>query len=345
LNFKILAMKRTIFSILFTLLFFNYLHSQSCSTLNLQLVSEIQSTCNEMVMTMLHDQLDRPYLYVANKEAGLKIYDLSSISNPQFMADVPINLFGDLHVMNLHQDGNYLYLALGSSFTNSQAGGMAIIDVTSPIFPIVSDYYIVPNSASGAGIIKTEGNYAYLGAMKDGLIVLDISNKSDIQFKSQFIPDINYPVNNPNPDLYNARGMEVQNDFVYLCFDAGGLRIINCTNKLNPVESGRWCNPIMYSPQNLPRAYNNLILDDSLVYITVDYCGLEVVNISDTNNIQLVGWWNPYHCPTNNWFSSPVHTNEIQYNKSCQQLFVSTGKSDLIVLDVSNPEQPDSCNY
>lgn len=321
-------------------------YSQSCSTLNFTQQADIASTCNFMAMTMMHDVLDRPYLYVANKEAGLKIYEISTLSTPVLAATVEINLYDSLHVMNVSQNGNYLYLAIGNSFTNPQEGGMAIVDITNPALPVVTDYYVVPNSSSGGGIVKAEGNYAYLGAMKSGLIILDISDKNNIQFVSQFSPSINFPpLNNPNADLYNARGMEVINSIVYLCFDAGGFRIINCTNKAVPVETGRWCNPVMYTPLDHPKAYNNLVVDDTLVYIAVDYCGLEVLNISDTSNITLHGWWNPYNCPNNNWFSSPVHSNEIQYDSNCKRVFLSTGKSDLMVVDVSNPAQPDSCNF
>ncbi len=182
--------------------------------------------------------------------------------------------------------------------------------------------------------------------MMSGLVILNVTNKNDIQFVSQFIPDIHYPpVFNPVPSFYNARGMAVRNSIVYLCYDAGGLRTIDCTNKLFPAETGRYANPASYIPINLPRAYNNIVLDDSLAYIAVDYCGMEVLDISDTNNIELVGWWNPYGCPDNNWADSPIHANEMYYDKTCGHMFLATGKSDMHVLDVSDPAFPDSCNF
>jgi hypothetical protein len=320
--------------------------AQTCSSLNITQQADIASTCNFMAMTMAHDVLDRPYLYVANKEAGLKVYDISTLTSPLLVATVAIGMYDSLHVMNLSQNGNYLYLAIGNTFTNPQAGGMAIVDITNPVSPVVTDYYVVPNSNSGGGVVKVEGNYAYLGAMQSGLVILDVTDKNNIQFVSQFIPSINYPpINNPNPNLYNARGMEVKNSIVYLCYDAGGFRIINCTNKLVPAETGHWCNPVMYTPIDHPKAYNNLVVEDTLVYIAVDYAGMEVLNISDISNITLFGWWNPYNCPNNNWFTSGVHANEIYYDSSCKRVFLSTGKSDLMVVDVTNPAQPDSCNF
>ncbi len=327
--------------LLLSFLFPIRIHSQGCSTLNFQLKSEIASTCQQMTMTMMHDKLDRPYLYVANKEAGLKIYNISNPVTPVLAGSIPTSQFGSLDVMNLSQEGNYVYLSLGNHFNKNQMSGMAIIDITNPSSPTMKSYWTLPGSLGGSGIVKTEGNYAYLGAMGNGLVILDISNKSSINYISKIVPDINYPTANPNPDLYNARGMEVKNDIVYLCYDAGGIRIINVSNKTNPKETGHYSNPAL---NGHPRAYNNLVLDDSLLYIAVDYCGLEVLSVKDTSNIKLIGKWNPYNCPAGNWFTSPGHANEIQYNRACKILFISTGKSDLHAINIADPTKPDSCN-
>lgn len=342
-------MKKHTIAFLLTLIFISSerIFSQSCSGLNIQWQSDIPSVCSAMTMTMMHDQLNRPYLYVANKEAGLKIYDISDLAAPSLTATIPITAFNSQQVINLTQDSNYLYLSIGNIFSsNPQSAGIAIVDVTDPAAPTVTDYWTLPSSQTGAGIVKVEGKYAYLGAMRNGLVILDIADKGNIQLVSQYKPAINYPpVAHPDSLKINARGMAVKNSIVYLCYDAGGIRVINCTNHLLPVETGRWCNPVMYTPLDHPKAYNNCVLDDTLLYVAVDYAGLEVLNITDTSNIQMIGWWNPYNAPANNWFTSPVHANEIQYEKNCQRLYLSTGKSDMYVIDVSNPAIPDSCNY
>jgi hypothetical protein len=184
----------------------------------------------------------------------------------------------------------------------------------------------------------------YLGAMKHGLILLDVSDKTDIQFVSQFVPDLAFPDPNPDPSKINARGMQVRDGIIYLCYDAGGLRIINATDPQNPAEIGRFANPEL---NGLPRAYNNVVLNDGLAYVAVDYCGLEILDVSDTAQISLTGWWNPWNCQSNpfNWFSSPGHTNELAFLPGCGLLFIASGKSDLHVLDVSDPAQPDSCGF
>jgi hypothetical protein len=205
--------------------------------------------------------------------------------------------------------------------------------------------WVHTTASGGAGIVKVVGNFAYLGAMRQGLIILDVSDKTNASFYSQYIPSINYP--NPNsPDLlkYNARGMEIKDNYLYLCYDAGGMRVIDISNKLSPNEVAQYSNPAIL---NRPRAYNNIILDDSLAYIAVDYCGMEVLNISNLGNIHRIGWWNPWQCQdpnANNWFNSPGHTNEIRYNANCKLLFMSSGKSELDIVSVKNPYSPVLCD-
>lgn len=325
---------------LLLLFFCQIIKAQDCGKITTSFQSQIPATCSAITMTMLHDQQDRPYLYIANKEAGLKVYDIIDLTKPKLVATVPVKLFSSLHVMNLTQDGNYVYLAIGNHFNNKQASGMAIVDVTDPVKPVLASYWSLPNSSGGTGIIKVHGNYAYLGAMGNGLIILDISDKEKIKFISQFIPDINYPDPKPKKSLYNARGVQVIGDLVYLCYDAGGLRIINTKDKANPVEIGRYSNPVM---NGKPRAYNNIVVENDLAYIAVDYCGLEIVNVKDAANITAVGWWNPYSCPKNNWFSSPIYANEIVYDKDSKIVFLSTGRSDLDIITVADPANPALC--
>ena len=315
-----------------------------CYNLNIQHQADIPSTCFNLTMTMLHDKQDKPYLYVAGKEGGLKIYDVTNLTSPQLVKTIPITSLNNLHVMNLSQDGNYLYLALGNHFTNSQNPGMAIIDVSNPPSASVTAAWKFSKSDGGGGIVMASGNYVYLGAMKHGLIILDILNKSSISQVSQFVPDLKFPDKKPDEKKINARGMAITGDIVFLCYDAGGIRAINVSNKQAPYEEGRFSNPEL---NNKPRAYNNVVIDGNYAYCTVDYCGLEVLNVSNPKNISLVSWWNPYNCQKSGWgwFSSPGHLNEIDYNKECKLLFISSGKSDLHVINVSNPAAPDSCGY
>ncbi len=327
----------------FYLLWHPLLKAQLCASMNIELTAEVASDCAHISMTMLHDRSGRDYLYVANKEGGLRIYDIQDAASPLPVDTIGTAALGGLQVMSLSQNGQYLYLALGNFFANDQPPGMAIVDVSQAEMPVLKDVWQFSVPTSGAGIVKVQGDYAYLGAMQHGLIILNIADPNDITFVSQFVPDINYPDPNPDPAKFNARGMAVRDDVVYLCYDAGGLRIINVSNKTKPRETGRYALPEL---NNRPRAYNNLVLDGELAYIAIDYCGLEILNVGDTTNIQQVSWWNPWDCTSSPlaWFSSLGHTNEIVMDKENDLLFMSTGKSDLHVVDVRDASAPDSCS-
>ncbi len=301
-------------------------------------------------MTMRKDRLGRPFLYIASKEGGLKIFDLSDLAAPAPAAVIPTSEWNGLEVMNLEQYGHYLYLALGNHFPGvQQSPGMAIVDVADPETAFVTGFWISPDfHKGGAGIVKAEGDYAYLGAMDNGLIILDISNKNQIAHVKNFKPSLDFPHGPPPPGdtaKYNARGMEIRNDTLWLCYDRGGLRVLDVQDKENPIEFSRYCNSIL---TGFATAYNNLILDGARIYASIDYCGVEVLDASDPGDIRQMGWWRPWACPTNNpfvWAGSPGHANELAYDPDCKVLFVATGKSDLHLVSVADPENPDSCGF
>lgn len=290
-------------------------------------------------LTLDADITGKPFIYAASNEYGLKILNL----NGSFAVTLDTNVL-QMRVMSFTQYGHLLYIAIGSHWA-SDPPGLAIVDVTNPLVPVVKDIWVHPmvTNCRGAGIVKVEGDYAYLGGMGLGLIVLNVADPTNITYISEYLPTLNYPIPSPtNPTMYNARGMEVKNGIVYLCYDCGGLRIINCTNPLTMHETGHYANPITYVPSNQPRAYNNIILNDTVAYVAVDYCGLEVLNISDTSNITLMDNFNPHNAPVGTWWTSPIHANELKYNAGCKELFMSTGKSEMIAMDVSNPNAIDS---
>lgn len=313
--------------------------AQTCPTPIGQL-SDIPSVCPEMSMTMLRDRMDRPYMYVANKEAGLKVYDVSDPSAPVFINVLDTSVFGGLHVMSVTQYLDFLYVALGNHFTNPQQAGVAIIDVSSPTFPSVKSLYVVPGSHSGASMALERDGYVYLCAMQSGLVILDARFDHELHVVSQLMPDVNYPTANPDTAKYNVRGIDVVGNVAFVAFDAGGVRVVDVATKEQPREVGRYSNTLL---NGKPRAYNNIVVNGKTAYVTADYCGLEVLNLNDVVHISMMGWWNPYNCVGANWFASPIHTNELRLDTTCKKVFVSGGRTDVVVVDVSDPTSPDSC--
>ncbi len=285
------------------------------------------------------DKEDRPYLYIASNEDGLVILTVDG----EFVTQIPVdNLMGQ--VKNLEQVGHLLFLAEGSHNQNS-APALQILDISDPTHPnILGSWTGETDNGRGSGIVKIVNDYAYLGAMSQGLIILNIADPTQIFEEGRIEFDINFPFNNPNTEsFYNSRGFEVIDNLAYVCHDAGGLHIVDCSNPSLPVEIGMYANPVTYEPSNMPRAYNNIVIDDSIAFIAVDYCGIESLDISDPANIILLDHYNPRDCPTGLWWDAPIHTNELALNKNCKTLFATSGKSELIIMDVSDPSNIKAC--
>lgn len=328
--------------------FIKTIQSQCIQPVNFQLQKSLPMPFPTIQLNMTAQRdtsASKPYLYISGKGAGLLIYNISNITSPTLVTTIGISSFNNLHVMSSTQAGNYLYLALGDHFNASaQKSGLAIVNITNPASPTVTATFSF-TANSGAGQVAIEGNYAYLSAMQNGIIVLDITNKSNIIFKSAFKPSIHFPKINPDANeqlKINVRQIVAKNDVLYVCYDAGGVRIVNATNKTALVETGQYSNPTLI---NKARAYNNLVLKDSLVFVATDYCGMEILNIKDTSNITQTSWWNPWNCetPANTWTNSLGHTNEIEYDDACKLVFMSAGRSDVFAINVNNPLAPDSC--
>lgn len=325
------------------------MQSQCLQPVNFQLQKSLPMSFPTIQLNMTAHRdtaASKPYLYISGKGAGLLIYNISNITTPTLVTTIGISSLNGLHVMSSTQSGNYLYLALGDHFNASaQKSGMAIVNIANPSSPTVTATYSF-TSNSGAGQVAVEGNYAYLSAMQNGIIVLDVTNKSNIIQRSVFKPSIHFPKINPDASeqlKINVRQIVAKNDVLYVCYDAGGVRIVNATNKMALVETGQYSNTLLI---NRARAYNNLALNDSLVYVATDYCGMEILNIKDTSHITQTSWWNPWNCetPSNNWTNSQGHTNEIEFDPACKLVFMSAGRSDLFAINVNNPLAPDSCS-
>lgn len=309
--------------------------------LDIQLQSEYIHVWPEIfksALTPVADKLDRPFVYVASNELGLRVYGTSP--GLSLITTVDTNAIF-MRPSTLTQRDTLLYLGLGSIFPGAtDPAGMVIVNVADPTNPIVMDEWI-HTEGNGTGIVQIQGDYAYVGAMSEGLIILNIADPNNISFVSQFIPDITFPSINNDSLKVNARGMTIVDSLVYLCYDAGGVRIINCADVNAPVQIGEFSNPITLPlGVNLARAYNNIVIEDTIAYIAADYCGLEVWSVADPSNVLLLNHWNPVGCPGGAWLNAPIHTNELIAQFDCDLLFISTGRSEMMVMDISDPHLP-----
>ncbi len=281
----------------------------------------------------LIDRNGTDYLFSANMESGLGIYNISLPGSINPVLDLGTANFHNLDVSSIRQKNNSLFLGIGDFQVNTNAGtGLVILDISNPAAPVVKDIWDSVAYTHGVSHLLIEGDYAYLSSMTDGIIILDISDENNILFVSHIQPDLNFPA--PSSNAHNARGLKFRNDTLYVSFDRGGLRLIDVTDKQNPVEVYKYINPSLNSVA--AAAYNDIWLKDNYAFLSVDYCGLEIIDISAIPYTG-ISWYNPVNCNFSNWSGAPIHTNELKTANGDSLLFISAGQSELLIFDISDP--------
>lgn len=277
-----------------------------------------------------------PYVYAACKEYGLVTMDINNVNAPVPVNTIAPTSFGTLKPTYVQQENNLLYVALGDFMGSGQNAGFAILDVTTPQSPVILDQWDTTAWVDGVSSIKVVNGYAYVCAMESGLIILDVSTSTNIQFVSHFMPDTTQMT---MPYAPTARGCDYRNDTLLLAFDCGGLRVLDVSNKLLPVELGQYVNLNLTAVANA--AYNEVVWVGDYAYVPVDYCGLEVIDVSNPASMSSMAWNNPWNCIGLSWFGSDGHANQIVHLPNEQIVMVSAGDSEVMVFDASDPAQPD----
>lgn len=281
------------------------------------------------------------YLFAALKSGGVAVLETGPAAPPREAARISRDDFGGLDAMNLAVRDRRLYVALGDFFAASGSrAGLGIVDVTDPRAPHVQDVWITPAVLKGAAAVVVDGRHAYLGAMTEGVMIFDVLEPHAIRHVTTFRPDIHFPRTNPNAVQHpNVRGLAIDAPWLYVAYDAGGVRVVDIGAPAAPREVGRYVNAGMRSKQ---QAYNNIVIDGSRAYAAVDYAGLEILDIRNPAGIRQLGWWNPWRAETmgNLWFNSPGHTNQLAFDARRQLVYLSAGDSELQVVAVSDPRRP-----
>jgi hypothetical protein len=289
--------------------------------------------------SVLSSQLDRngaPYLYAACMERGLVTLDITDLDAPVPIDTITVAAFGGLAVGNVTQYGDLLYVPLGGPLGGDQNAGLGIVDVSVPDAPSLVSYWDTSAWTNGSAIVRLVGDIAYLGAMEEGIVVLNVADPANIEFISHYLPDVDWPgINNYPP---NARGMDIVGNVLFLAYDAGALRAIDISDPENLSEIGHYVNP--QQPAFTPVAYNNLRVIGDHAFIALDYCGVEVVNVSDPADMQQVTWLNPWNCIGLSWFGSDGHTNEVVTAQNDSLLFLSGADSEVLIYNISDPASP-----
>ena len=286
------------------------------------------------------DRSGRPYIYTANKEYGVVVFDFSNPPDIKPARTFSVEQFQNLKPTDLVQQGDYLYVALGGfDGVFTQSAGLAVLDVSDPENAAVLGQWDSTAFNKGCAAVRVDGNYAYLGAMEKGVIILDVSDPAQPKYVSHLELDLNWPV---PPGLFSvphARGFALRDDDLWVCFDAGGLRRIDVSDKHHPVEKTKYLNPDLDAAAQ--PAYNTAVITGKHLYAAVDYCGFDVVDIGNPDQPAPAAWENPWNCSNTNWDGSPGHTNQLTTACHDSLLFLSGADSEVLAYSIADPEKPE----
>ena len=269
------------------------------------------------------------YLYVADEEYGLRIFNVSDINNP-FETGFLL-LPSDTQKLLFHN--NIIYSANG-------LGGLRIIDVADPTNPVEISSYGSPNG--GVNDLALKENYIFI---TDGsaFSVLDVSDPENPTFikkvytsglcKGLAIRDsslytINewvtsiFSINDPtNPEYKFATGeilgqrLKLNNNFAVITYyneiNFVDISIPDTLFLINKITTQGWAESIRFK--------------ENVFYVADKFYGLIIIDITDINNPIY-----KYHIP------SAYNTNYLVADSN----YVYISDMGLRIIDVSNPYNP-----
>lgn len=241
------------------------------------------------------------HVYIADKQNGLQVFDVSDTRNPEFVKQIRF----PLQVKDITSKDNYVYEINDTRLT--------IFDVSDPTSIGISsfvDYY-----SGKLDEVAVYGDYAYLSARGNGMHIVDVSDpsnpkkvstvntqgstrgvvvKDDYAFLADgyngfVIVDVSDPYNPIVVSRHNTSGtaidLDVQGEYLYLNDFLGGFKIFNVSNVNTPIKLSTF-------------SYNNTVYNDVVVEGQYAYLGgyaAKVIDIGDPQNPVEAGYYEgPY---------------------------------------------------
>lgn len=212
---------------------------------------------------------------------------------------------------------NYAYIVGDNS--NDGKIGFHIFDISNIEQPVQLAFIEIPKFAQE---LYVEGQYAYVANDYFGLTIIDIQ-------------DLNNPQIIGNYDTTGRTNtVQVSGNYAYLAEGyvsdpdtESGLRIIDISNKTNPVEVS------FFRPDVEDNCSKGLYVKDNYAYLTCGNDGLHIIDVSDSNNPNEVGL---YDLPDNKEMNDVYVSDNYAY---------VTTQNGFHVIDVINPINPDEVYF
>ena len=256
-----------------------------------QMVSDLDTDGLAMKVTVVDDMA-----YIADNTNGLIMADVSQVSAPALAGH--FDTAGS--VMDVELADGYVYVCDGDR--------LFILEATDVTYPKAVGFYEATGNGGGEGVhIAVRGDYAYLANGEAGLVILDLSDRSDPRQVGQADTD------------GLALDVFVAGDHAYVVDGENGLVIIDVTDPLQPQQVGH------YDTNDIAR---RIKVRDDLAYVGDRFEDLQILDVSDPMDPTFVG----------NWTSEDGHVNGVAL--SGDYAYLSTGSEGLRIIDISDPSDP-----
>jgi hypothetical protein len=207
-----------------------------------------------------HIEVVGNYAYLATRQAGLRIWD---ISNPGFPAEIGFfTLANTQSTFYVQVQGNYAYLLQGYS-------AFDIVNISNPASPELVSRTDLPNGTARA--FKIVGNHLYV-ANGGSLVIYDVTNKAT--------PDEIGTLTLPDNDVDD---IVVDGNFAYLEDVMKGLVIVNISTPTNPA---------LVSTYVTSWTGDGITKQGNYIYAAKWRQGIEIIDVSDPLHPQSVTSFN-----------------------------------------------------
>ena len=197
------------------------------------------------------------FVYVANNQYGLSIYNVTDINHPEKISQY-YDGFGWSRDVVVKDDLAYIADCMG---------GLDIVNVSDPLNPVKLSECIYPN-CDPWGINITD-DYAYLADTNIGLIVVNISN-----------PKLPVKIGQYQTGSYlGDQGIAVKDDLAIMVTQSSAGRILNISDPTNP--------RLICTDYDLEA--QEVVIQDNIACFSDGYNGIKIFDIRNPANPVLIG--------------------------------------------------------
>lgn len=239
------------------------------------------------------------YAYIVSEAPGhgMQVFDLTRLrtvaSPPEvFTPDFHYTEFGDAHNIVINEASGYAY-AVG---TSTYSGGPHIIDLTDPANPVPAGGYADGGYTHDAQVVTYNGPDAehvgkeiYIGSNEDQVVIVDVTNKDNpTQLSSVSYPNAS--------EGYTHQGWFTEDHTYFLVGDEGDEVNLGFNTRTIILDFSDLDAPVHYQSYLGPTSAidHNGYVNGSLFYLSNYSAGVRILDISNIDDINEIGYFDTY---------------------------------------------------